>query len=234
MPRLSREDVIARIRARLLRLGYPRMRMLLLVLLTGGSGLLASYLMLRAGLASMPLRYGLALLIAYALFLLLVRAFIDHGSGNYDAPASSSNDHNIISTANTGDIAPAGARAATGGSGSRGSGSGWFDGAAGDDAVLPLLFVIAVVAVACASLWVIFSAPTLFAELALDGALSATLYRRLRGIEQRHWLGTALRHTIIPFAVTAVAVVGFATVAQYLRPEAHAIGDVFAPRAGTR
>ena len=45
MRRLRREDEVARIRERLLRFGFPRMRMLLLVLLTGGSGLLASWLL---------------------------------------------------------------------------------------------------------------------------------------------------------------------------------------------
>ena len=46
--------------------------MSLLVSLTGGAGLLASFLMLHAGIASMAWRYPLALLAAYGVFLLLL------------------------------------------------------------------------------------------------------------------------------------------------------------------
>lgn len=221
MRRLRREDEVARIRDRLLRFGFPRLRMLLLVLLTGGSGLLASYIMLRAGLASMPLRYPAALLLAYAVFLLLLRAFAERGADNFDVPGGSGGNTGDSARATSGDHAAA----------AHAHNSGWLDGAAGaDEAALPLLLVVTVVAIACASLWVVVSAPTLFAELAIDGALSATLYRRLRGLETRHWLDTAVRHTIVPFAVTAVAVVTFALVAQHVRPDAHSIGQVFAHR----
>lgn len=233
MRRLRREDEVARIRERLLRFGFPRLRMLLLVLLTGGSGLLASWLMLRAGVVSMPLRYVVALLVAYGVFLLLLRVFAEHGPAeNFDIPGNTSNTNTEGARLDFGSTGSGGS--ARGGSGSSGS---WLDGALADDGVLVLVLLIVVFAVACAAMWVVLSAPTLFAELVVDGALSATLYRRLRGIETRHWLDTAVRHTIVPFAVTAVAVLAFALVAQYLRPQAHSLGEVFKPRtqqAGTR
>jgi len=230
MRRTTREHEVARIRDRLLRLGFPRLRMLLLVLLTGGSGMLASWLMLRAGLASMPLRYPAALLVAYAVFLLLVRLFAEHGPAeNFDVPGNTSNTNTEGARLDFGSTGST--RSARSGSGSSGS---WLDGALADDGVLPLLLLLVVLVVACASLWVVFSAPTLFAELAIDGALSATLYWRLRGIETRHWLDTAVRHTIVPFLVTAAAIIAFALVAQHLRPQAHSIGEVFAPRAQQR
>lgn len=221
MRRLRREDEVARIRERLLRFGFPRARMLLLVLLTGGCGLLASWLLLREGLVSMPLRYLLALCIAYAIFLLLVRAFALRGDLNLDVPGSGNSP--AQATGSSGSHVEAGVP------GAHAHGAGWLDGADAVEA-LPLLLVIAVIAIACASLWIVVSAPTLFAELLVDGALSATLYRRLRGLEARHWLDTALRHTIGPFAVTALVVVAFAFAAQHYRPQAHSIGDVFAQR----
>ena len=218
MRRPRREDEVARVRERLLRFGFPRARMLLLVLLTGGCGLLASWLLLRAGLVSMPLRYGLALCIAYIVFLVLVRAFALRGDPNLDLPGSG-NSH-----AQAG--GPGGSHVEAGVPGAHAHGAGWLDGAGALEA-LPLLLVIAVLAIACASLWVVVSAPTLFAELLVDGALSATLYRRLRVLERRHWLDTALRHTVAPFLVTALVVVGFAFAAQHYRPHAHTIGEVF-------
>jgi hypothetical protein len=221
--RLRREDEVANIRERLLRFGFPRARMLLLVLLTGGSGLLASWLLLRAGLASMPLRYLLALCIAYAIFLLLVRRFAEHGDLDFDIPGSGSGNSHAVGSG--------GGRIDAGAASAHDHDAGWLDGADAAEA-LPLLLVIAAIAIACASLWIVVSAPTLFAELLVDGALSATLYRRLRKLETRHWLDTAVRHTIGPFLVTAVVVVAFAFAAQHYRPHAHSLGEVFAPATG--
>ena len=223
MRRLRREDEVANIRERLLRFGFPRARMLLLVLLTGGSGLLASWLLLRAGLASMPLRYLLALCIAYAIFLLLVRRFAEHGDLDFDIPGSGSGNSHADGSGS--------GRVDAGAASAHDHDAGWLDGADAAEA-LPLLLVIAAIAIACASLWIVVSAPTLFAELLVDGALSATLYRRLRKLETRHWLDTAVRHTIGPFLVTAVVVVAFAFAAQHYRPHAHSLGEVFAPATG--
>ena len=223
---MRRDEAVARIRERLLRFGFPRLRMLVLVLLTGASGLLASYLMLRAGLTSMPLRYLVALLIAYAVFLLLLRAFAEQGSiDSVDVPGNSCSNtsHGSTNTAGGDHIAT-----------SHGHDGSWLDGAAADEAVLPLLLVAVVLVIVCASLWVVVSAPTLFAELAIDCALSVGLYRRLRTLERRHWLDTALRHTIWPFAATALVVVAFAIAAHHYRPQAHSIGDVFARPPGNR
>jgi hypothetical protein len=218
--RLRREDEVARIRERLLRFGFPRMRMLLLVLLTGGSGLLASWLLLRAGLVSMPLRYLLALCIAYAIFLLLVRLFVEHVDPGPDISGDPTRPYSGGSGSG---------RADAGASSAHGHDAGLLDGVGAADEALPLvLLVVAAIAIACAALWIIVSAPTLFAELLVDGALSATLYRRLRGLETRHWLDTALRHTIGPFLVTAIVLVAFAFAAQHYRPHAHSLGDVFA------
>ncbi|HEY6940198.1 hypothetical protein [Dokdonella sp.] len=217
---MRREDEVARIRERLLRFGFPRARMLLLVLLTGGCGLLASWLMLRAGLVSMPLRYLLALGIAYAIFLLLVRLFVEHVDPTVDIPGDPTRPCSTGSGGGRIDAGPSSAHDA-----------GLLDGLGGADEALPLvLLAIAALAIACALLWVVVSAPTLFAELLVDGALSATLYRRLRKLDQRHWLDTALRHTIGPFLVTAIVLVAFAFAAQHYRPLAHSIGDVFAQR----
>ena len=223
MRRLRREDEVANIRERLLRFGFPRARMLLLVLLTGGSGLLASWLLLRAGLASMPLRYLLALCIAYAIFLLLVRRFAEHGDLDFDIPGSGSGNSHAVGSG--------GGRIDAGAASAHDHDASCLDGADAAEA-LPLLLVIAAIAIACASLWIVVSAPTLFAELLVDGALSATLYRRLRKLETRHWLDTAVRHTIGPFLVTAVVVVAFAFAAQHYRPHAHSLGEVFAPATG--
>ena len=43
--------------------------------------------------------------------------------------------------------------------------------------------------------YVVYAAPALLAEVALDAALVGTIYRRLRKSDQRYWLETAVRRT---------------------------------------
>ena len=229
-PLHARDKEVARVRAYLLRAGSPRVRMLVIVMLTGICGLGSSYLMLRAGVLSMPSRYAIALLIAYLAFLGLLRLFLDDSSpGNPDLRGNSfSNSHDPSSAQASSMHDIIDARSSR-------SDRRWFDGIGFDDEfLLPLLALLALLAIACASAWVIATAPTLFAELVVDCAISAGLYRRLRTLERRHWLDTALRHTIWPFAATALVVVAFAFAAQHYRPQAHSIGGVFAPASGNR
>jgi hypothetical protein len=53
---------------------------------------------------------------------------------------------------------------------------------------------------------VVYSAPDMFAELLLDGALSAGLYHKLREIPRRYWLTTTLRKTVVPFVVATILI----------------------------
>ena len=70
-------------------------------------------------------------------------------------------------------------------------------------------------------------APVLLAEIQVDGALVAGLYKRVKGIEQRHWLRTAVRRTLLPALLVALflATAGYAL--QRAVPEAHTMGDVW-------
>ena len=70
-PAVARAMAIQRMRARLLREGFPRVQMFILVSLTGLAGFGASVAMLAAGIDAMALRYLLAMGVAYIVFLLL-------------------------------------------------------------------------------------------------------------------------------------------------------------------
>ena len=59
-PRFNRHIEVHRIRGILERHGFPRLQMLLLVVLTGASGFLSSALLMKAGLSTLWLRYPLA------------------------------------------------------------------------------------------------------------------------------------------------------------------------------
>jgi hypothetical protein len=75
--------------------------------------------------------------------------------------------------------------------------------------------------------FVVYSAPILLAEVALDAAVVAPIYRRLRREEAGHWAGAVLRHTWMPALVVIlfVAAAGFAL--QQAAPEARSIGGVW-------
>jgi hypothetical protein len=256
-PRLfTRSGEIARLMGRLNKDGYPRLQMSLLVALTGGAGLLASFLLLHsAAVEAMHVRYPAAVGCAYLAFLFLLWLWLrtkadDYLDGSIDIPDLSGGGSPGV------DALPdfGGAGGNFGGGGASGNfvtddalssaslpvGDGDGIGAVGeavgevvggaDEGAIPLavaLLVAALVAVLLfATFYIVYLAPALFAELLVDGALSASLYRRMRGLRTRHWLESALRRTAVPFAVTALglALIGYALHAY--APEAHTLAEV--------
>lgn len=259
LPR-SRDEAVGRLRHDLQTHGWPRSQMTLLVALTGGAGLLASFLLLHAGLDSMTLRYPLALLMAYGVFLLLLWLWLRTKAEDWtdlpdpgidlSAPNRVPGDAHPVparSSGQGGEFGGGGASASFDAPapahplmqrppvqvhGSRTDTSGAFDGlgSAGDlgdadEFAIPLLVTLLAAGLALSSLYVVYSAPTLLAELLLDGALSATLYRRLRGIERRHWVSTALRNTALPFVMTALLLTAVGWGLQSAAPGARSLGD---------
>lgn len=254
----SRAQAVAQLRSDLLRQSWPRLQMSLLVSLTGGAGLLASFLMLHAGIASMTWRYPLALLAAYGVFLLLLwlwlRTRVDDwadlpdpgfdlslpggrpmpnwssgGGGDFGGGGASASFNPPMPTASSlpvptptnlsHDVADGASDGLADGLGAVG------DAIDVDELAIPLLVVALAIGLALSSLYVVYSAPTLFAELLLDGALSATLYRRLRHIERQHWVSTAIRRTVWPFALTALLLAAVGWGLQSLAPQAHTLGE---------
>ncbi|MFL9922806.1 hypothetical protein PQR62_00920 [Herbaspirillum lusitanum] len=99
-----------------------------------------------------------------------------------------------------------------------------------DEAAVPLIVVLVLGAlffsVFLVSFSLLYSAPALFAELLFDGLLAAGLYRRMRHKVGRHWLETAVQHTIKPLLCLAVFVVLFGLVIPLLVPGADSLADV--------
>jgi hypothetical protein len=107
--------------------------------------------------------------------------------------------------------------------------SSWPDAASVADADDLWPVVVAAVCVlggAIAIAYVIYAAPLLLAEVALDAAVVSALYRRLRKQDTSHWTITVLRRTWIPAVVLLIfAAVGGAML-ERIAPEAHSIGGV--------
>lgn len=249
---LQRPHLVTRIRARLEHDGFPRLQMFLLVSLTGAAGFLASFILLHSGMSHMGLRYFLAFGCAYIAFLGLLWLWLRTRAEDYgDLPdlssfSSSGNGHCDASHFSGG-----------GGSGGGGGASGSFDidpvGASSDAAshstskaldsvaevmgganelALPLVIVVAMVAFVAililSSLWIVYGAPVLFAELLVDSLLAAGLYRRLRGLDSQHWIMTAMKRTAWPFVLTALSVSLIGWGMQKYAPEAHSLAEVVA------
>jgi hypothetical protein len=218
----SRETLIAQACAHLEQDSFPRITVAVIVALAGLSAFLTSAASLNAGLDSMGMRYGAAALGGYVVFVGLVRVWIAIRRG-WEPDVEPDMAADVIE--------PWGG----GASGGRGSGdaagldaTGFFDGFDLDLDVL--FFVIAAVLLALAGViavvYVVYTAPLLLAEVALDAALVSTLYRRLRREDAGSWAGAVLRRTWAPalIVVVCVSLAGFALEAAV--PEAHSIGGV--------
>ena len=222
-PERLRQRAIRRIQGELESSGFPRLKMLLIVGLTGGAGFLASYLLLQSGMLNMTLRYPLAVGVAYLVFLLLLWLWLRTKAEDYsdlpspDLPSGRASGEACSPSV---DIGGAGESSALGDVAEAVSGA--------DELAIPLLGLLLVAALVFASGWIIYSAPLLFAELLVDGVLSASLYRRIKGLsastDTPHWLMTALRRTFWPFALTALTCAIAGAVMHGLAPEAHSIG----------
>ena len=135
----------------------------------------------------------------------------------------------LFDEAGSGADAPARALAAAGNS-SSGSSAGWGSGFSldldGDEMVVVVVVVGVLAASVAASVYVIVSAPALFAEVLVDGTLSAGLYRHVKGLEEESWLEAALRKTWIPFAAVALFFVAAGVALHRVAPEAASIREV--------
>lgn len=257
--RHNRERIIERVKQRLLRRGSPRLLVTLILLLTGLAGFLVSFSLLRFGMTRMWLRYPLAILIAYCVFLLLLRlwlflqrpceadlpdtdlsgidgsftetsSYVEEGfkfsGGGGDAGGAGAGGNLGFSLTSSSSSSSASASSSGGDSSSGGGGGG-----IGDlDLEEGWAVVVAIVAVAGAILavfYVIYVAPALLAEILVDGILVTGLYKKMKGIEQRHWLRAAVRKTLAPalIAATLFSVAGWAL--QSAAPKAQSIGEAW-------
>ncbi len=96
-----------------------------------------------------------------------------------------------------------------------------------DDGLALLAVALVAVLVLGALIYVIFIAPTLFAELLIDSAVVGGLYKHVGSAERTYWLKTALRKTAIPAAIVLLLLTIAGAVMQAAVPEAITAGDFF-------
>jgi hypothetical protein len=224
----------------------PRLQVALILLFTGLAGFLTSFSLLRLGISRMWLRYPLAILIAYCVFLLLLRLWlwlqrhsleVDFDPSVLDFSSSEGSTHveSFRFSGGSGDAGGGGAGGSWGesvsssssiSSGSSASSGGGFDLDL-EEGWLIVLAIIALIGGLIASFYVIYIAPALLAEILVDGVLVAGLYKRVKYIEQRYWLRAAVRRTLLPAILAAIFFTGAGYALQKAVPEAQTIGEVW-------
>ncbi len=147
------------------------------------------------------------------------------GSGGGGASASFGGGSSSGSTAQALAISSSSspANASSGSHGSSGGGGG-ID--LGDDGWVLILLVGLVLAVVGGIAWVVYAAPTILADAAFAGMLSAGLVRSTKHIASGGWVASVVGHTWIAFAFVFVLAIAFAVVAQNHFPEARTLLDV--------
>lgn len=234
----TRADAIAGMQSAIAR-GYPRGVVLFILALSGGVAFLFSAGTLRLGLEQMGVRYLLGTLVGYATFLLLIRAWIAYRRGRTDdgdsAPDVLDVPSGVSGESHGGGASAQDAMFAGGRSGGGGGGATWGKSSVTESAVLNvdadelwLVILAAVCAIGAlfALVYVVWAAPLLLAEVAVDAALVTGVYRKLRRQDTKHWLHSALQRTWLPAlaASACMMIVGFAM--QWAAPGAQSIGGV--------
>lgn len=242
----TRERRIEMVQRRLLRRSIPRLQVSLILSLTALAGFLTSFILLRLDVIQMWLRYSVAILVAYGVFLLLLAIWLWLQRRSLDIdlldvnvfPEGSSGPGDSLKFGGGGDFGGAGAggswqaeapsslSASSTGSGSSSRGVSVLDLDL-DEGCLIVLAILALIGGIIAALYIVYIAPILLAEILVDGALIAGLYKRVKPIEQRHWLRAAVRRTLLPavLAMLFFMIAGFAF--QQAVPDARTIGDVW-------
>jgi phage shock protein PspC (stress-responsive transcriptional regulator) len=261
--------LVERIEKHLERRSYPRMQMMVIVSLTGASGLLTSAGLLRIGVLDMAGRYPVSVLIAYCVFLSLLWLWIRKIAADFSnltpaqldaeealAAQSATQQPSVpLPAANPSD--PVGSLGAVQGLSAHDAQArinimdsasqivrfvsdilsriveGIFQGIGkllgdADELVIPIMVVLLFLGLAFASVYVVATAPALFAEVLVDSTLSYTLYKRLVRTEERNWLRAAITRTLWPLAGTLVLVTFMGFVLGSIAPGAHTISEALA------
>ena len=202
---------------------FPRFTLGLLVIIAGLAGFLISHALLHHGIEAMALRYPLAVVGGYLVFLGLLRLWVEIERSRYDpgqmdlsnAPPAEDGDQPSSWTFPN----------------HRSSCLDWLDVT---DLFVPeegcligcalALVLGAIFGAGSFLVTFITAAPELLAEVFLDAVVVTMLYRHLKSAAKEHWLGTAVKRTWISALCTAGALGITGAGLDWLAPHSHSIG----------
>ncbi|MGJ5815721.1 hypothetical protein [Paludibaculum fermentans] len=265
--RLDSGSVAKKFRQRVLRQYFVRFHMGLLLVATTSSGVLASKLLLMAGLTAVLVRYPLAVLIAYLVFVGLTRLWVAYvlldvpsrkqaGSG-FGSGVDLGNVDIPFWGGSSGGSAPAsgGMSMSFGGGDSGGGGASdvWgvadtgaspvsAGGGGGHGISFPSLdldidlddgiWIIALLALLVMVLfgaggYLIYAAPQILPDIALNALLASCLTGAAKKAEAKGWLRSVFGATWIPLLLILLTTVGLAVAVHKTCPSAPKLVDAF-------
>lgn len=268
--------------------GSPRLVMSLMLASTIGCGFITSITLHRIGLGLPIVRYPLAVLAGWAVFLTLVSVWVwwqrrenvraderadvarnsasgadsssgwsgGVGSGGSSSSSSSGGSFwrggggrfggggasdsfteapaeglasGVVSGSSSGNSAAMAFDGGGSGGGSAGKGGDWSFDLDGDGDFVVLLIGIVVVAAAVFGVvfYAVYSAPTFFAELLIDGGVGTWLYKRADVVNRPDWLATAVLRSVWPVVVLLVMFVALALTMRHVAPGATTLGQAW-------
>jgi uncharacterized membrane protein len=248
---IESNTLVDRMRARLEAGYWPRVHCLLIVSLSSAAAFLLSATLLAVRVDSMAVRYGLAALGGYATFLVLLHGWVrwkwsrlvpdgDVDVGLLPGPGWPSSPRvsapNLFSGGRSGG---GGASMSVDGQGTSsvsvaphggaggGKGGGFSLDLDGDDLFWLLVALAAAFAGFLAIAYVIYVAPTLLAEAAVNGAVAGRVYHGLQKRESQHWTTDIVRRTGVAAAILVISVSAAGYALRRVAPEARSIGGVW-------
>jgi hypothetical protein len=215
--------------------GRPRLVMFGILCVTLAAGFLASVMMVHIGIDRMPMRYPLAVAVAYATFLGMLWWWLRRQ--DFTAQLSEDPEGLLLPGAAAFGAAALATKQAVqketrppknstppGGGGGDLSGLGDLGEGLG---ALAILVLIAGLCTLIVSIYLVVTSPLLLAELLVDGALLGALTRAARPDPRPHWSRSAVRRTWIAAMVTAVVfgLVGWGI--ERVAPGAHTLAEAW-------
>jgi hypothetical protein len=198
------------------RRALPRFTLGLILVFTGTTGFSLSVGLLKLGVTNMAVRYPVAVLGAYGVFLLLIRLWVELEKSQFN-PDDAELQEDFQSTPPSPYVLK----------NTKSRTWDWLDGMdfvpdEGCGLAIVLGAIIAVAATICVA---IAGAPLLIAEIFVDIFLASVLYRRLRIAAEEHWLGAAVRRTWLPVLTTAAALAIMGLTLEICAPGSDTIGQ---------
>ncbi|PTX97181.1 hypothetical protein DB345_08375 [Spartobacteria bacterium LR76] len=197
------------------RRALPRFTLGLILIFTGTAGFGLSLGLLKLGVTNMAVRYPVAVMGAYGVFLLLIRLWVELEKSQFNPDDAELQED--FQSAPPSPYVLKNAKSRT---------WDWLDFVLPDEGSFGLFIVlssiVAIIATICVA---IAGAPLLIAEIFVDIFLASVLYRRLRIAAEEHWLGAAVRRTWLHVLITAAALAVMGLTLEICAPGSDTIGQ---------
>lgn len=227
------ETKLQRFRRRIKEQYWVRFHMMLILMATTVSGIVASRVLLWCGIGSVTVRYPLNVAIAYLVFLGLVRlwiVYVHSGSSgpdlDIDLDGADVGETDIVGEF-TGSMPGTGGSSPGGGGG--GGGGSWFsfDGfdLDGEGALILIVLGILVLVILSAGAYLIWVAPEILGEAAFNAVLAANLVKVSNRLEREGWVEGVVRATVVPFGIVMVMTCVLAYVVHHSCPVASTVRE---------